>query len=172
MPREIVHVGRKIQVALDTDTGNDGQPVKRDVILHPGAVVILPILEDDRVVLLKNYRPAVEDTLWEVPAGTLEGDEPFEIAAARELKEETGYTANQYTYWGYLYASPGVLNEKLHIFFAEELTPGDASPEPCEKIEPIALPFEEALRMAHSGDIRDAKTITALLLWQSRHRSE
>ena len=166
MPRQIVHVGRKIRVAIDTETLPDGQIVRRDVILHPGAVVILPILDAENIVLLRNHRHAIGETLWEVPAGTLEPDEPLESAARRELIEESGYTPAKMTYWGFLYASPGVLNEKLHIYFAENLTPGRSSPEPCEQLEPVIVKFADAVKMALNGEINDAKTITALLLWE------
>lgn len=166
MPREIVHVWRKIKVAIDTDVGTDGSPVRRDVILHPGAVVILPVLDAGNVVLLRNHRHAVGETLWEIPAGALEPNEPPETAARRELAEETGYEAGRWTYWGYLYASPGVLDEKLHLYFAEQLTAGVARPEADEELEPVTVPFADAVKMALSGEIKDAKTVTALLVWE------
>src|SRR5688500_16247391 len=118
MPREIVYTGRKIRVAVDTTTAPDGREVRRDVILHPGAVGILPVLDRDHVCLLRNHRWVVGETLWELPAGTLEPGEPLEAAARRELAEETGYAAADWTYLGYLFASPGVLDEKLHLFVA------------------------------------------------------
>lgn len=165
MPREIIHRGRKIQVAVDTSTGPDGQTIRRDMILHPGAVVILPIVDTDHICLLRNYRFVIGETLWEVPAGTLEPGEPIEQAAARELLEETGYTAKGWRNLGYLYASPGVLDEKLHLFVASALTPGPAQPEADEELEPKVVAWKDALRMAHDGTIKDAKTITAILLW-------
>lgn len=166
MPREIVHVGRKIRVAVDTTTTPDGQTVRRDVILHPGAVVILPVLDADRVVLLRNHRFAVGETLWEAPAGTVEPNEPLQVCAERELAEETGYAAAKWRSLGYLYASPGVLDEKLHLFIAEELTPGQARPEPGEELHPEVVRLDEAIRMCLSGEIKDAKTVTSLLLWE------
>jgi ADP-ribose pyrophosphatase len=107
----------------------------------------------------------VGETLWELPAGTLEPNEPLEDAARRELAEETGYTAQTWRSLGYLYASPGVLNEKLHLFIAEGLTPGPMNLEADEELEPIILSRSEALQMCRDGRIKDAKTITALLLW-------
>jgi ADP-ribose pyrophosphatase len=166
MSREIVHVGRKIRVAIDTFTAPDGTTVRRDLIQHPGAVVILPVLDAAHVVLLRNHRFAVGETLWEVPAGTLEPGEPLEAAARRELLEETGYTAARWRSLGYLYASPGVLDEKLHLFVAEGLTPGPASPEVEEQLEPVTLPLAEAVRLCLAGEIKDAKTVTLLLLWE------
>lgn len=168
MPRQTVHVGRKIRVAVDTSTAPDGSVVVRDMIFHPGAVVILPLLDGGRVVLLRNHRFVIGETLWELPAGTVEPGEPLEGCAKRELAEETGYTADRWTGLGYLYASPGVLDEKLHLFVAEGLTPGAMRPEADEQLEPVVLDFAEAIRMCVAGEIKDAKTITALLLWEKR----
>ncbi|MBA4189449.1 MAG: NUDIX hydrolase [Planctomycetaceae bacterium] len=172
MPREIVHVGRKIRVAVDTTTTPDGQTIRRDVVLHPGAVVILPILDAEHVVLLRNHRFTIDETLWEVPAGTVEPNEPLQLCAERELAEETGYVAAKWRSLGYLYASPGVLNEKLHLFIAEELTPGPPRPEADEDLQAVTVRFDEAIKMCLSGEIKDAKTITSLLLWERMHRSD
>lgn len=166
MARETVYIGRKIRVEVDTFTAPDGSTVRRDVIRHPGAVVILPVLDAAHVVLLRNERFVVNETLWEVPAGTLEPGEPIEECARRELIEETGYRAAKWRNLGFLYASPGVFDEKLHLFVAEELTPGPASPEPGEHLEPVTVRLDEAIRMCLSGEITDAKTITSLLLWE------
>jgi ADP-ribose pyrophosphatase len=163
--REIVHRGRKIQVVIDTSELPTGQTIRRDMILHPGAVVILPVVDSERICLLRNYRFVIDATLWELPAGTLEPGEPIEKAAARELLEETGYTAAKWRSLGFLYASPGVLDEKLHLFVAEELTPGAAQPEADEQLDPQIVAWTDALRMALDGTIKDAKTITAILLW-------
>jgi ADP-ribose pyrophosphatase len=168
MPREIVHQGRKIKVALDISYSEDGQEIRRDMIFHPGAVVILPMVDRDHVCLLKNFRFVIDQTLWELPAGTLEAGEPIEHAAIRELEEETGYQAGKWTYMGFLYASPGVLDEKLHLFVAEDLSAGTARPEIDETLEPVVLTWDEAMRMALNGAILDAKTITAILLWDRR----
>jgi len=168
MPRQIVHRGRKISVALDTTILADGSTLRRDMIFHPGAVVILPMVSPASVCLLRNHRFVIDTTLWEIPAGTLEPGEAIELAARRELAEETGYTAARWTYLGFFYASPGVLDEKLHLFVAEELTPGPTELEPGETIEPIVVEWAEAMRMCLAGEILDAKTITALLLWDRK----
>jgi ADP-ribose pyrophosphatase len=168
MPREIVYTGRRVSVAVDTVTAPNGTTIRRDCILHPGAVVILPVLDAERVVLLRNQRWVVGETLWEVPAGTREPNEPLELCAKRELAEETGYTAAAWTYLGYLYASPGVMNEQLHLFVAEQLTPGPMALEADEELEPVTVRLDEAVRMCLTGEIKDAKTITSLLLWERR----
>ena len=166
MSRETVHVGRRIRVEVETFTHTDGTVVKRDAIRHPGAVVVLPVLDRDHVVLLRNFRFVIGETLWEVPAGTVEVGEPLEACARRELAEETGYSAAKWRSLGFLFASPGVLDEKLHLFVAQDLTPGTAAPEPGEELQPVTVMFDEAIRMCLSGEIKDAKTITSLLLWE------
>lgn len=166
MTRTIVHVGRKIQVAVEEAIGSDGKPVRRDVVLHPGAVAVLPVIDADHVCLLRNHRPAVGETLWEIPAGTLEPNEPHEVAAVRELAEETGYRAARLRHVHSFYPSPGVMSERTHLYVAEGLTPGEMRPEPCEQLEPVVVAWKDALAWCFSGEIRDAKTLVALLLWQ------
>lgn len=165
MPRELVHRGRKVQVLLDTTVLPDGSTIRRDVILHPGAVVILPLVDDGHVCLLRNERFIVGETLWELPAGTLEPGEAPETAAVRELAEETGYTAGRWRKLAEAYASPGCLSELMHIYVAQALTPGAARPEKDETLEPRVVGWEQAVTWAVDGTIRDAKTIAGLLLW-------
>jgi ADP-ribose pyrophosphatase len=166
IPREIVHIGRRIQVGIDTITMPSGEIVRRDVVLHPGAVAILPVIDRERVVLLRNHRWVVGETLWEVPAGTCESNEAVELTASRELKEETGYQAAKWTSFGFLYASPGVINEKLHLFVAEQLTAGPSHLEADEELEPVIVPLAEAIAMCLDGRIKDAKTVALLLRWE------
>jgi ADP-ribose pyrophosphatase len=168
MARTIVFQGRKIAVALDEEVRPDGVTVRRDVILHPGAVAILPLLDAGRVCLLRNHRFVIGETLWEIPAGTLEPGEPIESAAVRELAEETGYRAARWDRLGAFYPSPGVLSETTHLFVAHELQPGPMAPEPGEELEPHVVPWEQALTWTLDGTIRDAKTLIAILLWQKR----
>jgi ADP-ribose pyrophosphatase len=165
MGRTIVHRGRKIQVAVDVEAGPRGGTVQRDVVIHPGAVAILPLTDDGRIYLLRNRRPIVDEVLWEVPAGTLEPGEPVETAAARELAEETGYNAAAWRRLADFYPSPGVLSEKTVLFVARGLTPGAMSLEDDEQLEPVLVPWTEAVSMALAGTIRDAKTLVAILLW-------
>jgi ADP-ribose pyrophosphatase len=172
MPRQLVHRGRKIEVHLDTTVLPDGTTVRRDVILHPGAVVIVPMVDDAHVCLLRNYRHIVGQTLWELPAGTLEPGEPPENAAVRELIEETGYTAARWRKLTECYASPGCLNELFHLFAAERLTAGASRPERDEDLEPHVVPWERAVTWALDGTIRDAKTVAGLLLWDRLRRPE
>ena len=164
--RELVHVGRRIKVYVDVMTDPEGRSIRRDMIAHPGAVVILPVIDAEHVCLLRNNRWVVGEVLWEAPAGTLEPGEELENAARRELQEETGYVAEIWDYRGYLFASPGVLDEKLHLFFAHSLTPGPNQPEADEDLHPETVKLDDAVAMCLDGRIKDAKTVTAILLWE------
>lgn len=169
MTWDIVHRGRKIQVAVDrATTAPDGRTIPRDVVLHPGAVAILPLLDAEHVVLLRNHRFILNEVLWEIPAGTLEPGESVEAAAVRELAEETGYEAKEWRKLLEFYPSPGVLSERTHLFVASELTPGIMRPEIDEQLEPHVVPWTQALAWTRDGTIRDAKTLVALLWWQQR----
>jgi ADP-ribose pyrophosphatase len=166
MARTFVHQGRKIQVAIDESVGAAGQIVRRDVVLHPGAVAILPLVSAEELCLLRNHRFIVGEVLWEIPAGTLEPGEPIERAAERELAEETGYRAGRWDKLSEFYPSPGVLSERTHLFVARELVPGEMQLEADEELEPQVIPWGKALAWAKDGTIRDAKTLVAILLWE------
>jgi ADP-ribose pyrophosphatase len=166
MPRRIVYRGKKIQVALETEPGPDGLPVQRDIILHPGAVAILPLVDAAHVCLLRNRRPNVGETLIEIPAGTLEPGEDPTAAAPRELAEETGYRAGRWRKLAEFFPSPGVLGECTHLFAAQELVPGEMRPERDEDLEPFVIEWNQVLQWALDGTIRDAKTLVAILLWE------
>jgi ADP-ribose pyrophosphatase len=169
MTWDIVHRGRKIQVAVDRTTTGDGQTIQRDVVLHPGAVAILPLVDAEHIVLLRNRRFILNEVLWEIPAGTLEPGEVVEAAAVRELAEETGYQAKQWRKLLEFYPSPGILSERTHLFAASELTPGTMRPESDEQLEPHIVAWSQALAWTRDGTIRDAKTLLSLLWWQ-QHR--
>lgn len=166
MPRQIVHQGRKIRVAVDSFTHSDGTPGIRDVILHPGAVAILPMVDKNHVCLVRQERPVIGETLLEIPAGTLEPGEAPEKAAVRELEEETGYQASRWRKLGSFYPSPGVMTECTHLFVAEELRPGTQNLDQDEELTPEIVRLQDLTRWARDGTIKDAKTLIAVLLWE------
>jgi ADP-ribose pyrophosphatase len=165
MTRQVLFQGRRIQLARDTIPLAGGGTAERDVVLHPGAVALLVLVDDGHVCLLRNRRLTVGETLWEIPAGTLERGEPPEMAAVRELSEETGYRANRWRKLAEFYPSPGILSERMHLFLARDLTPGPLHLQPDEELEPKVVDWSEALSWTLDGTIRDAKTLVALLLW-------
>jgi ADP-ribose pyrophosphatase len=152
----------RFDVVRRQSTDFDGTVEEREVVLHRGAVVILPLLADGRVVLIRNRRAAAGETLWEVPAGTREPGEPPEMTALRELQEETGYSAGQIEWVREFFVSPGILSELMQLYRATDLIPGPTALEPGEHIQVQAVRWDDALAMAMSGEIRDAKTLVAL----------
>jgi ADP-ribose pyrophosphatase len=159
----------KFRVVRETITSAGGKPKTREIIRHPGACVIVPLLDDGRVCLIKNWRIAVGETLIELPAGTLEPPEPPEKTAERELIEETGFRATKIEFLHAFFLSPGILDEKMHLYMATGLTAGETALEEGEEIENWLLPFDEAVQMVLRGEIRDAKTSVGLL-WVDRLR--
>ena len=159
-------------VERSIDTGPNQPAVTRQFILHPGAVTIIPLLEGDRVCLIRNYRVAVSKTLIELPAGTIDPNEPPDQTAERELQEETGYTAKQWQELPPFLMSPGILNERMYAFVASDLQQGPPAREAGEQIENLIVRWEEAIAMIERGDIEDAKTMVALLMWDRIRQSD
>jgi len=169
MTNEILFQSKLYRIEKTWQTGRSGKQLERHVIVHPGAVGILPILDDGRVVLLRQYRVAVDDYLIELPAGTLEPDEEPIVSAQRELIEETGYTAGKIEPQITFYSSPGILREQLHLFVATELTPGETALEDGEDIELHISTWAEIRDMIARGEITDAKTLIGLQHYMLSH---
>lgn len=149
----------------------DGGIHRRQVVRHPGAVTIIPLVQDNCVCLIRNFRVAVQQTLIELPAGTLEPNEDPVRTAERELIEETGYRAKQITHLHTFYLSPGILDERMHLYLATGLDEVGAERERGEQIENLIVPWQDAIEMVFQGAIQDAKTIVGLLYydrWVSR----
>jgi ADP-ribose pyrophosphatase len=159
---------KRFSVVRHSLVSKDGKQYFKETIEHPGAVVILAIDDESRVVMIKNHRVAVDATLWELPAGTLDRDEAPQLTAARELQEETGYTAKKFESIGKFWMSPGILRELMHCYVATGLQRGSSALEVGEEIETHLIPLEECLAMIDRGEIIDAKTIAVLLLWERK----
>lgn len=159
---------KRFTVVRLTEPCSDGSMRSREVAVHPGSVVIVPLVGPDHVCLIDVVRVAVGETLVELPAGTLDRVEPLEEAARRELAEETGYRAGRMVPAGSFWMSPGILRERMHLFVAEDLTAGPQALEPGERITPRVVPWSEAVAMCLDGRIHDAKTIAAILLVNAR----
>lgn len=153
---------RRFTVLQHQLQATSGERYTRETVQHPGAVGILPLLADGRICLIHNFRVAVGRRLLEIPAGTLEPDEHPEICAARELAEETGYSGT-IAPLAVLQMSPGILNERMHLFVATNLTAGLNRLELGEEIETCLITAEQAFQMVADGRIEDAKTVAALL---------
>ena len=139
--------------------------VTRDVITHSGSVVLLPVLEDGKILMIQQYRYAARQYLWELVAGRVNQGESVKKAAARELKEETGYKARRFSEFLEVFPSPGFLEERMHILLAEGLTAGKAEPEADEKIISRAFKVNELVGMMQNGELRDAKSIAGILYY-------
>ena len=162
---QVVYNGKVFGIRRDEVVEPSGVRTTREMITHPGSVVVLPVLPDGRVLLIQQYRYAARQFLWELVAGRMdEGETPVE-AAARELKEETGYRATSLRVFLEFYPSPGFLEEKMYLLLAEGLIPGPAEPEEDEKI--IARPYtnKQLEEMIRKGKLRDAKTIAGALYY-------
>jgi ADP-ribose pyrophosphatase len=166
--RRVIYRGRKIDLALQQVTLDDGSIADREVVVHRGAVALLPMVDRDHVCLLKNYRYPVGRTLWEVPAGTIDAGETPDQTAPRELAEETGYIAGRITRIKDWLVSPGVFTERMYLYLCENLSPGPVAHQPDERLEPIIVRWDEAVRMVDDGRIEDAKTMLAILEWDRR----
>jgi ADP-ribose diphosphatase len=157
-----VYQGRVVSLRVDEVRLGPGKPAIREVVEHPGAVVIAAIDDADHIYLVRQYRHPIRRDLLELPAGGLEfGEEPFDCAK-RELREEVGLEAAEWTYLGAFFSSPGFANEKLHAFVARDLSPAYGTPDDDEDIEVVRYSLRALL--GELDTIKDAKTLATLLL--------
>lgn len=159
----LIHRGPRMDFALRPIPTRSGEPLLREVVVHPGAVIILPVLDDGRLVFIRNRRHTVHQDLWELPAGTLETGEDPAQCAARELTEETGYTAARIEPLGWFFTSPGVLTEKMYVFVATGLTAGPQHTEDNEQIQVRPLSPQDCRDLITQNALVDAKTLATLI---------
>jgi ADP-ribose pyrophosphatase len=162
---EILYEGKVFSLRREMVIEPGGVQVERDIIEHPGSVVVLPIFKDGRILLIRQYRHSVAEFLWELVAGRKEPNETPVAAARRELAEETGYSAKRLRKLMRIAPTPGFVTEWMWIFAAEELTEGSARPEEDEKITPRIFTLKQAEKMIERGTLRDAKSICGILYY-------
>jgi ADP-ribose pyrophosphatase len=163
-----IYSGRVFRVRIDT-VQEDGRRRNLDIVEHPGSYAIAALPGADRIVLVRQYRHAAGQTLWEIPAGTAERDESCEDGARRELREETGFLADSLDLLCSVYPTPGYCTERVHIYAARGLRAGPQQLEEDERIDVREVTFEQAWAMQASGEIIDMKTVLALL-WLGGNR--
>jgi ADP-ribose pyrophosphatase len=154
--------GRIIDLGLEITELPSGQQVRLEIVRHPGGAVVAAINDKHQICLLRQYRYAANDFMWEVPAGKLDPGEAPLTTAQRELKEESGVLANQWIELGTIYSTPGFCDEVLYLYLAQDLTLTSCATQPDEYIEVHWLPFAKALEWAYDGIIKDAKTVAIL----------
>ena len=164
--KQVVYDGKKLRLELHHFRDEEsGKRFVREVVVHPGAVTVLPLLDERTIILLRNNRHAVGTILVELPAGTLEKGESPMNCAGRELLEETGYLAGRMRPIGTFFTSPGILSEKMYAFAAYDLTKKVQALEEGEDIELMTATLDEAIAMIGHGQIHDGKTIATLLMY-------
>lgn len=156
--------GKIVELLVDQVRLPNGRLAGREVVRHPGGVTVLPLEEDGTVTLVRQYRYPIGRELLELPAGKIDDPaEPHAVAAARELSEETGLTAAEWTYLGSMIASAGFCDEELHLYLARGLTQEEQHPDEDEFLNVVTMPFDELAAQVMDGTIRDAKTVAAVL---------
>lgn len=157
-----IYKGKFFEVVKDDVTLSTGQDAFREVVKHPGGVVVVALKDAETILMVKQYRYPIDEVSLELPAGKLEIGENPDLAIQRELEEETGYVARNWESLGYIYPSPGFCDEKLYLYLASELTFKKQNPDDGEIIEYFEYKLSDVLKMINSGEIVDSKTICAL----------
>jgi ADP-ribose pyrophosphatase len=161
---ERIYSGKLIQLSLKRKRLPGGYVADLEVVRHPGAVLIVPLLGRGRIILIRQYRPVIDAYIWELPAGTLKRNETPLRCAKREIVEEIGYTAKVWTRIGYIYPAPGYTTERIHLFTAEGLERVRSRRDQDEIITPRVFSRKDIARLLARRRIVDAKTICALVI--------
>ena len=169
MPFELIRSvtllqGRAFKVRRDYLKTPDGRETSLEIVDHGGSVVVIPVDDEDNLLFVRQYRHAAKADLLELPAGTRDGQEPYEECAAREVREETGMEAGRLQKLGEFYLAPGYSTEFMAVFLATELRENPLQADEDEFLDLERIPMKKAIQMAEQGDIPDAKSVAALML--------
>ncbi len=167
-----IYKGKIINLRIDEVVLPNGKKTTREIVEHCGAVAILPLIDKDNFLLVKQFRKPLEKMLLEIPAGKLEKGESVKRCAERELKEETGYGTKDLQKLTSVYLAPGYSSEVIHIFIAKNLKKGNSQPDADEFLENVIIEKKDALNKISSGEIKDSKTIIAILLYFQHKRKD
>ena len=169
LSKETIYDGRLFKLVKEKVRIYNGKEKTREIVVHPGAVALVVVDNDGKLILVRQYRRAVEKVLLEIPAGTREPNEDAETCAIRETQEETGYLPRKVERLGGFYSAPGFCTEYLHLYLLTDLIENHMEADDDENIEVVRLTTEEAIAAIARGEICDAKSICGILLYANRH---
>ncbi|MBT8341662.1 MAG: NUDIX hydrolase [Desulfatitalea sp.] len=169
--KRTLHHGRVFEFTVENVHLDNDVTIDLEIIRHPGASAVVPITEEGAVILIKQYRHAVANYIWEIPAGTFDGKEDPLACARRELIEETGFAARRWQRLGAVTPVPGYSDERIHLFMARDLTPAKQRLDHDEILQVHTIAFDQVMEMIFDGQIEDAKTIAGILLAMKRRDS-
>lgn len=158
-----IYSGKIIKVKVDEVAMPDSRTAKREIVMHPGGVGVVAVTDDDCIVMVKQYRKAIDKAIYEIPAGKLDTGEEHRMCGIRELEEETGLKAENFEYLGFMYPSPGFTDEVTHLYLATGLYRGKANPDEDEYLDIEKIPIGMAVERIMNNEINDAKTVVGIL---------
>lgn len=170
---EKVFEGKVIKLRVDKVAMPDDSLATREVVEHPGGVGIVAVNEREEIFLVRQFRKPLDKVIYEIPAGKLDSGEPHRECGIRELSEETGMKAENFEYLGYIYPSPGFVDEVTHVYYATGLTQGETHPDDDEYLDVVCMPLERAYKMVMNNEINDAKSVFGILkVWQMKSENK
>ena len=161
--QKTVYEGVIVNVRMDKAKLLDGRITNREVVEHPGGVAVFAMDQEDKVIMVRQFRYPMGEVVLELPAGKLEPGEDPRDSGLRELEEETGLQAQTFLSMGCSYSSPGILAEKIHLYFAKDLVQGPVHPDDGEFLEVVRIPYDQLMDMVAQGEIKDGKTLAGIL---------
>lgn len=168
-----VFEGKVIKLRVDKVAMPDDSLATREVVEHPGGVGIVAVNDKDEIFLVRQFRKPIEKVIYEIPAGKLDSGEPHRECGIRELSEETGMKAENFEYLGYIYPSPGFVDEVTHVYYATGLTQGETHPDDDEYLDVECMPLARAYEMVMNNEINDAKSVFGILkVWQMKSENK